>query len=258
MLVVHCLLLLLSLVSGRPLLSQPTDRRRLNRLMSQSKVPLFLYGFPRETPVLDSEYQVELERSSTLTCPHSLKVLVHKATLHCSSDLDCTETIRAKCLQKETCSVHPRDCMTAPCKAPICSLNYSCELAKDPKPLYNGLEFIEGVFPDFLVVEKGNVPLNPPTVQLERCAKSESCKYVVQGSDFLYADDSFDNANSHIFVKKNQFMLPGYAVLLNYAGICNKQVYPKAKTFYEVVKEANPLTFRAFSLGTTPPISIHL
>ncbi|EAN31774.2 hypothetical protein TpMuguga_04g00422 [Theileria parva strain Muguga] len=237
------------------------------------KLPLIFYGLPgRNISLLDSFYSLEITGTSNLLCKSLLSVLVHRAELYHTKPnadtvevLNCTELIRGKCLGSNSCSVNINDCNALlPDKnvnLQFLNLQYSCEPSKEPRPIYDGTNFRQGIFGDFLIIPDRNsgdsiYPLHSSVLSklLQSCLKSQLCTFVTS-DNIIHQDDYFtkrDEVTGHVFIKSNAFNLTGYAVLLNFTAICEKPVYLKLNSFYEVANQANSPIYTCFSLGYTP------
>ncbi|BAM42118.1 conserved hypothetical protein [Theileria orientalis strain Shintoku] len=175
--------------------------------IDHSKLPLIFYGFSRDNnSILDSVFSVKITNRNNLVCDDHLSVLVHKAELfHTKGDsrapttLSCTELLRSKCLDQKTCSIGVNDCN---------------RLLEDKRV---NIDFLNVEY----TCEQSKVPssscqelIHPSATsvlgrKLKACFRSPTCKYVTSDDSKLHT------------------------------AVCDRPVYVKANSFYELAKQAN-------------------
>ncbi|GIX65204.1 protocadherin Fat, putative [Babesia caballi] len=154
-------------------------------------------------------------------CPSRLTVRVHKAALEggetsegvteAGRNGDCSEFLRSKCLDRESCTVSPAECKSAARAVPEgvsrLVLQFSCEPAmsvgsmasslrfRTPRSLFDGRAFSEGVLDRFLLITgdggEARAKAGSAALQrsLERCLGSDSCKYVTCGDGAIHSGE---------------------------------------------------------------------
>lgn len=198
--------------------------------------------------------------SREIACPSQLTTRIHKAVITAKMENpnpdakelynDCTELFHQRCLDKRSCLLRVDECRSGKAlKTPEglqLVVQYSCEPSSFPKPLYDGTAFVEGVTGEFLVLlsrdKSAETSVDDRSLQrsMERCRNSVTCNYVTCDDAELHSDDYLGNksGNRCAFYRPYRFKLPGYAVYINYTGVCKGPRYLKTKDFYEVAKIA--------------------
>lgn len=237
--------------------------------------PIAFYGYQRgPSSVIGVSHSLATVASAKLDCQPRLTVRVHNAYLvndegsdrqaKESRTLECTEFMRSKCLDQQSCAVSVSDCRKVarapPTQGNKMIVQYSCEPSENPPPLNNGELFIEGVSRSFLLVPGGDsvADANQNSMQLKkslgRCWRSNTCRYVTCSDGGLHTDEYFegDHAGQCAFLKPDHFRLPGHTVYMNYTGICSRPKQLKTKDFYEVAKLAKSNVPMSFTVAYQP------